>query len=85
MEVMERWVDFAGEVGQELFSTQNFFFFPVSFFLVFLSSCAALEFSPLSVKAFKAAPAFIFKSMWVFQEFFLLLKKLLSFGDASSS
>lgn len=46
-----------------------FFFSPVSFFLVFLSSCAALKFFfPLSVNAFKAAPAFIFKSMWVFQE-----------------
>lgn len=58
-----------GELGQELFSTQNSFFSLSRSFWYFCPLVQPWSFFPLSVNAFKAAPAFIFKSMWVFQEF----------------
>lgn len=78
------WERLPGEVGQELFYTQNFFF-PVSFCLVFLFTCAALKFFfPLSVNAFKACASIYFRE-YVGVSAISFLRELLSFGDALSS
>lgn len=52
-----------------IFHTEFLFFSRLVLSGIFVLLCSLGVF-PLSVNAFKAAPAFIFKSMWVFQNFF---------------